>query len=67
MGGEDRGLQFLYDAELARVGLGGVMQLQQIAELCRDGVARYDLGTEMDYKRRWAEELMETEMMVLVR
>jgi hypothetical protein len=67
MGGEYRGLQFSYDADLEHVGLGGVLQLQQIGELCRDGVARYDLGTEMDYKRRWAEELMETEMMVLVR
>jgi hypothetical protein len=67
MGGEYRGLQFSYDAELAQVGLGGVMQIHQIGELCRDGVARYDLGTEMSYKRRWAEELMETEMLVLVR
>jgi CelD/BcsL family acetyltransferase involved in cellulose biosynthesis len=38
-----------------------------IIELCEEGVIRYDLGTEMDYKRRWAEEVMETEMLVLVR
>ena len=41
--------------------------MQQIAELCSEGVLRYDLGTEMDYKRRWAEEIMETDMLVLVR
>jgi len=35
--------------------------------LCVEGVGRYDLGTEMDYKRRWAEEIMATEMLVLVR
>lgn len=65
--GEYRGLQFSYDDELAPLGLGGLLQYHQITELCADGVARYDLGTEMDYKRRWAEEIMETEMLVLVR
>jgi hypothetical protein len=67
MAGEYRGLQFSYDEELGEHSIGSLLQLEQIAELCRDGVGRYDLGTEMDYKRRWAEELMETEMLVLVR
>ncbi len=64
---EYRGLQFSYDDELSRLGIGGLLQYHQIAELCADGIGRYDLGTEMDYKRRWAEEVMETEMLVLVR
>ncbi|HTR56369.1 MAG TPA: GNAT family N-acetyltransferase [Kofleriaceae bacterium] len=67
MAGEYRGLQFSYDDDHAALGLGSLLQLRQIAELCAEGVARYDLGTEMDYKRRWAEEIMETEMLVLVR
>jgi hypothetical protein len=67
MAGEYRGLQFSYDDSLARVGIGGLLQYQQVVELCDEGVGRYDLGTEMDYKRRWAEEIMETEMLVLVR
>jgi CelD/BcsL family acetyltransferase involved in cellulose biosynthesis len=67
MGGEYRGLQFSYDADLSQFGIGGLLQYQQVVELCAEGVARYDLGTEMDYKRRWAEEIMETEMLVLVR
>ena len=67
MAGEYRGLQFSYDAELAEFGVGGLMQYHQVRELCDEGVTRYDLGTEMDYKRRWAEEIMETEMLVLVR
>ncbi len=67
MGDEYRGLQFSYDDDLAQYGLGGLLQYQQILELCGEEVARYDLGTEMDYKRRWAEEIMETEMLVLVR
>jgi len=67
MAGEYRGLQFSYDDALARHNIGSLLQLRQIAELCDAGVARYDLGTEMEYKRRWAEDIMETEMLVLVR
>ena len=65
--GEYRGLQFSYDDDHARLGLGGLLQFHQVVALCEEGVLRYDLGTEMDYKRRWAEEVMETEMLVLVR
>lgn len=65
--GEYRGLQFSYDDEHARLGLGALLQYHQIVELCDEGIGRYDLGTEMDYKRRWAEDVMETEMLVLVR
>ena len=65
--GEYRGLQFSYNDEHAHLGIGGLLQLHQITELCDEGVLRYDLGTEMDYKRRWAEDVMETEMLVLVR
>jgi Acetyltransferase (GNAT) domain len=65
--GEYRGLQFSYDDNHAQLGLGGLLQYHQVVELCAAGVHRYDLGTEMDYKRRWAEEIMETEMLVLVR
>jgi CelD/BcsL family acetyltransferase involved in cellulose biosynthesis len=67
MGGEYRGLQFSYDDDQAALGVGGLLQYQQVVELCGEGVSRYDLGTEMDYKRRWAEDIMETEMLVLVR
>lgn len=65
--GEYRGLQFSYDDDRAELGIGGLLQYHQIVELCDEGIARYDLGTEMDYKRRWAEAVMETEMLVVVR
>jgi hypothetical protein len=65
--GEYRGLQFSYDDDHAALGLGGLLQYHQIAELCGEGVARYDLGTEMDYKRRWAEDAMTTELVFVVR
>jgi CelD/BcsL family acetyltransferase involved in cellulose biosynthesis len=65
--GEYRGLQFSYDDDDSALGIGGLLQYQQIAALCEEGVLRYDLGTEMDYKRRWAELTLETEMLVVVR
>lgn len=65
--GEYRGLQFSYDDDFAELGIGTLLQYHQIVELCGEGVGRYDLGTEMDYKRRWAEDAMETEMLVVVR
>lgn len=65
--GEYRGLQFSYDDAYKELGIGSLLQYHQILELCSDGVGRYDLGTEMDYKRRWAEDAMETEMLVVVR
>lgn len=64
---EYRGLQFSYDDSYAAFGLGGLLQYHQVLALCDEGITRYDLGTEMDYKRRWAELTMETEMLVLVR
>jgi CelD/BcsL family acetyltransferase involved in cellulose biosynthesis len=64
---EYRGLQFSYNAEHAALSIGALLQLEQVKELCEEEVLRYDLGTEMDYKRRWAEGLMETEMLVVVR
>ena len=67
MAGEYRGLQFSYDDDLGAHNIGGLLQYHQIGALCDEGVTRYDLGTEMDYKRRWAEDIMETEMLVLVR
>jgi hypothetical protein len=65
--GEYRGLQFSYDDDLSKLGVGTLLQYHQIERLCGQGVTRYDLGTSMDYKLRWAEEIMETEMLVLVR
>ena len=68
MGGEYRGLQFSYDDDLAQLGHRRAAPVPPGRSSCAPKAsARYDLGTEMDYKRRWAEEIMETEMLVLVR
>jgi CelD/BcsL family acetyltransferase involved in cellulose biosynthesis len=50
-----RGLQFSFDQRLRALGLGNVLQLEQISRLEGSGVTRYDLGAESPYKTRWAE------------
>lgn len=62
-----RGLQFSFDASYARYSLGNVLQYHQIAALCEEGVMHYDLGAEVEYKRRWAEPGLETVMLVAAR
>jgi CelD/BcsL family acetyltransferase involved in cellulose biosynthesis len=64
--GEYRGLQFSFARDHERHSLGSLLQYQQIVELCEEGVRRYDLGQDMDYKRRWAEDAFETVLLVLV-
>jgi CelD/BcsL family acetyltransferase involved in cellulose biosynthesis len=66
-GGEYRGLQFSYADDLGDLSLGSLCQLRQIHALCAEGITAYDLGTDMDYKRRWAETQIDTELIVVVR
>ncbi len=56
-----RGLQFSYDQEYVDLSLGNLGQWQQIQWLCDEGVAQYDLGTDMPYKTRWADHSFTTE------
>jgi CelD/BcsL family acetyltransferase involved in cellulose biosynthesis len=65
-GGEYRGLQFSYDDDWSQLSLGSLCQYHQILGLCAEGVERYDLGTDMEYKRRWAEAQFETTLLVVV-
>jgi CelD/BcsL family acetyltransferase involved in cellulose biosynthesis len=50
-----RGLQSSYDEAHARLSPGALAHLEMIALLCDEGVTTYDLGSDMDYKRRWGE------------
>jgi hypothetical protein len=63
--GDYRGLQFSFDREHEALSLGSLLQYHQLVELCEAGVRRYDLGQEMEYKARWAEERFETSMLVI--
>lgn len=65
--GEYRGLQFSHDVTLRHLSLGNVLQRQQIERLCAEGVAVYDLGTLMEYKERWSDEVFVTRLRVVLR
>ncbi|HZS36505.1 MAG TPA: GNAT family N-acetyltransferase [Polyangia bacterium] len=55
-----RGLQFSYAEGYEDCALGNLCQYHQVALLCERGLARYDLGAEVEYKRRWGEIVHET-------
>lgn len=65
--GEYRGLQFSHVARYRPYGLGNVAQLAQIERLVDEGVHTYDLGTAMDYKARWAEQVVATTLYAVAR
>ncbi len=55
-----RGLQLSYDDEYSKLSLGNLVQNEMIEKLCEEGVSVYDLGSELEYKARWAEDRLET-------
>lgn len=55
-----RGLQLSYDDEHSRLSLGNLVQEAMIEGLCDEGIVHYDLGSELEYKARWAEDRLET-------
>lgn len=55
-----RGLQNSYDDRLRGLSLGNAMQAHTIERLAREGVLLYDLGSEMEYKARFAEGGLQT-------
>jgi len=60
-----RGLQFSFEAEYRRFGLGNLLQYSQIGSLIDEGIKIYDLGTDMAYKQRWADYFHDTVMLVV--
>lgn len=62
-----RGLQLSYAAAAADLGIGHLLQLHQLRLLEREGVRVYDLGMDMEYKRRWADRVDETISVIVTR
>ncbi len=62
-----RGFQFSFDDRFGHLSLGGLMQVRQIEHLCAEGIATYDLGIDLDYKHRWADESRDTLTLVVLR
>ena len=60
-----RGLQFSFDDRLRALGLGNLAQVRQVAALAAEpAVTRYDLGTGGDYKADWAEQAVDSVVLV---
>ena len=62
-----RGFQLGYDDDEATLGLGNQVQFAMIEHLAAEGVRSYDLGMEMAYKARWADELLRLYTVVIVK
>lgn len=50
-----RGLQFSFVEGWEDCALGNLGHVEQIRRLCDEGISAYDLGAEVEYKRRWGE------------
>lgn len=57
-----RGLQLSYAADTADLEIGHLLQAHQLQRL--PGVRTYDLGMDMAYKRRWADRVIPTTVLV---
>ncbi len=62
-----RGLQFSFDARYSSMSLGNLCQLEEVRRLVESGVRRYDLGSEVRYKQKWGEEVVETRALIVTR
>ncbi len=59
LGCKYRGFQMGFDAYMRAMGAGNLVQFELIQDLCDEDVEYYDLGMDMNYKRRWAENRLE--------
>jgi hypothetical protein len=66
LGDTYRGLQNSFDDRFRDLSLGNAMQANTIMRLAQEGVAVYDLGSEMEYKTRWADGGLETMTLIAV-
>ncbi len=65
--GAFRGRRFSYRQDCASLSLGNLAQLHMVELLAEEPeITLYDLGSEMDYKRRWAEGGLETVMLLVM-
>lgn len=66
--GRYRGLQLSYSEEVQELSLGHILQLYEIQRLPAEmGVHTYDLGMDMDYKRRWSDTATSSATLVIRR
>ncbi len=59
LGTSYRGLQMSYAEEVRDLGLGNLLQLENLRRCAAEGIVEYDLGMHSPYKERWADRLQE--------
>lgn len=62
-----RGFQLSYTTDVADLGIGHLLQWAQVQALEAEGVHTYDLGMDMPYKRRWADAVDPSLVLVVQR
>jgi len=62
-----RGLQLSFDNRFRSHSLGNVMQGLMVQRLCQEGIHSYDLGTDLEYKRRWSEPGLRTDVIAFLK
>lgn len=62
-----RGAQIAYTTDVAALSVGHLLQWHEIRRLARAGVLRYDLGMDIEYKHRFADERYVTRSLIIVR
>lgn len=67
LGNTYRGLQASFDERLRALSLGNVLHYAMIERLVAEGIAFYDLGSEIEYKARWGEAGIATCTLVALR
>lgn len=67
MGSVYRGYQFSFEPVLSRISPGNWMQYQAIQRLCKENVLFYDLGSDLEYKRKWADITFDTTSLIIAR
>ena len=65
IGDQYRGLQFSFDDRYRDLAPGNLMQAVEIDALIADGFRVYDLGIDIPYKARWADERVETSTLIV--
>ena len=62
-----RGLQISYATTARHLSIGHLLQDHEVIRVATDGVTRYDLGMDLEYKQRWADTTELTRTLVAVR
>ncbi len=60
-----RGLQVSFHDAYRKLSPGNLAQIHMIQYLCDEDVKTYDLGSELEYKYDWAEDVLETVPLVI--